>query len=466
MHTLTKLPLHAPATANHRVLGKKTVLSKKNKIQCFNCESGGLQIHGVVPGVRRVGAGVDVETNSGSVSHPVSGPAMMPWQTVDTKGQSLITITRPPTSTIDVARTTKSSSSSSSSYPRVSPPGFLYPAPIVPPSAFSNYYPHPTHSLMSHVDENNIAFLPTGYKLRFLVLVGALSVLVCGMKEAVKWLRRKKEVRPVDKVSKYGGLKKKGKKGKKGGRTLLLQQVPNQGKSKTKEMAEGKGRENMNMEVGMRNRPQKQPTRHQQLTTLTQGSAARKAEHMSSPYQNDNRVLMTTRLRRFISSSGSSHSSSAPSTSDSPASTQNPALSGPRNGNEDSLLDPPTLNMQEPPPQQHRSPVSSFSFTPATTTPTIMQDNFAAADPQTCTCMRTSTSTSSLISRLRRRRTRSLSPSLCLCHHTDTATLEAMEAGTAPLIAGHGRSMRLPSSSSFPLSAAAGNSVWSKSLGV
>jgi len=190
-----------------------------------------------------------VETNLGLVSHPVSGLAMMQWQTVETKGQSLIMIARPSISTIDVARTTKSSLSS---YPRVSPPGFLYLAPIVPPSASSNYCPHPAHSLVSHVDDNNIAVLPTGYKLRFLVLVGALSVLVCGMKEAVKRLRRKKEVRPVDKVRKYGILKKKEKKGDK---TLLLQQVHNQGKSKMKELAEGKGRDNMNMEVGMRYRP-------------------------------------------------------------------------------------------------------------------------------------------------------------------------------------------------------------------
>ncbi|CAI9628471.1 unnamed protein product [Alternaria burnsii] len=124
-----------------------------------------------------------------------------------------------------------------SKYPRISPPGFLYPEEIVPHTAISaqtsnplqyqdsvRHNKSPYHSdIMSRMDYE-LSYLPTGYKLLF---VGTLAIMVLGVVWAVMvwavnaWMdmrsvtnkgkrtrkRRAKstgeEKRPIDKVSKY-----------------------------------------------------------------------------------------------------------------------------------------------------------------------------------------------------------------------------------------------------------------------
>ncbi|KAF2851943.1 hypothetical protein T440DRAFT_553893 [Plenodomus tracheiphilus IPT5] len=111
----------------------------------------------------------------------------------------------------------------SSKYPRPSPPGFLYPEPIVPPSASTAHNTHtmqhtsgnPYHPNILPQADYDLAYLSPGLKVLLLVtlatitLAGCWTILVLGINfppgEWGIWnIKGKvKEMRPLDKASRY-----------------------------------------------------------------------------------------------------------------------------------------------------------------------------------------------------------------------------------------------------------------------
>jgi hypothetical protein len=188
------------------------------------------QIQGLVPGLRQA---FHLNPNSPSLSPTTSHDQALKERIlrriVSTPSPSILTLTNYTSVT-----TTPSPSPQRSAFPRVSPPGFLYPEKLVPKSEYSAeqkvlvqqlegghhsaspYQP----GIMGRVDYE-LAYLPTGIKLLF---VGTLAVLVLAViwvvlvwlvnfppgtwyifksKSGKKGGEKKEERRPIDKPSKY-----------------------------------------------------------------------------------------------------------------------------------------------------------------------------------------------------------------------------------------------------------------------
>jgi hypothetical protein len=183
------------------------------------------QIQGLIPGLRRA---LHLNSDSRSLSPTPSHDQAL-------KERSTIAAPRPTELSIS---TTAAASPRRSTFPRVSPPGFLYPENLIPKSDYApphdiliqqpegiqqNESPYQP-GIMGRVDYE-LAYLPTGVKLLF---VGTLAVLVL----AVIWVilvvlinyppgtwgywnegtgggygkgkkKKKEERRPIDKPSKY-----------------------------------------------------------------------------------------------------------------------------------------------------------------------------------------------------------------------------------------------------------------------
>ncbi|EFQ94470.1 hypothetical protein PTT_07834 [Pyrenophora teres f. teres 0-1] len=308
---------------------------------------------------------------------------------------------------------------SSSSYPRPSPPGILYPTPIVPLSVLSSQFaaavanaitiPYPTPTPMSH---SNItpAHLPTNYKfllvaiLTVVVLSAAWSLLVCCMSVPADWWKRgwggakkqkKKERRPVDKVSKYGGVKKE----------------------KKQQGGQGDGAaEGMEMEL------QHRPRHRRQRDTTCDGEQACSASTYGSNGTG-------TVRRRVISSAPATSFPLTATATTTAAQTPSSTLSSPMNP----FLDPPIPN---PLDQHHEQRVRRTSVEwERERAAFFLSANAMTADAFAGTCASASTSRFMSVPLTPRRsysRSRSRSPSPSPLHRTDTEALEAMEAGTAP----------------------------------
>ncbi|KAI2488055.1 hypothetical protein Ptr902_02188 [Pyrenophora tritici-repentis] len=376
-----------------------TPVTSTNNTQHSEKESDHLQIHGVVPGGRRV----NVETSSNPGSPPLHSAATTPH----TLPHEQTTATTPPT-----PRKT------SSSYPRPSPPGFLYPDPIVPPSvslsqfadalADANAITAPRALIPMSQPNTVLIRLPTEYKLLLLatlivaVLAAAWSLLVCCMSVPPGWWKKgwgngqgkKKERRPVDKVSKYRGVRE----------------------------THGGGQDGEEIEM-----------RHQPRHTL-QRNITWDGQQVSSSSTYGNNATATVRQRVVSSAPGTPFPPTSTSTAAS-ALTPNSTLSSPVNP----FLDPPTPNTLHEQGRVRRTSMEwkrdHAAFFHSTYTSSSLQNPFA--DTSTHTAASTSTSRfTSIPLTPRRPYSRSRSPRLSPIHRTDTEALEAMEAGTAPPPAG------------------------------
>ncbi|KAG9193278.1 hypothetical protein G6011_03313 [Alternaria panax] len=167
------------------------------------------QIQGIVPGIRHA---LHIDAASPSLPQSLRSPrdvalAEKPSLSARLIPSTLITSTPP--------------SPHHSTYPRVSPPGFLYPETIVPHAAIStqnsNLLQHPESvsrnkspyhsSIMGRVDFK-LVYLPTGYKV---LLVGTLATLVLGIVWTLLiWVVNKR----MDMVLKSGAEEGKERKGR------------------------------------------------------------------------------------------------------------------------------------------------------------------------------------------------------------------------------------------------------------